>query len=210
MPLAPEAGQRTRPFGHLQIAYDDRVLRPRSWTTLQSLWAADLLGEASGGRILELCAGAGHIGLLAASLSGASLSCVDIDPHACEFARLNAYSAGLTDRVDIRCAPLEQAMRAGEAFDLVIADPPWVMREEIGSFPEDPELAIDGGADGLDVARACLVHARPAVVPGASMLVQLGDESQADRLVEGASVTGWRGDEVRRGARGVVVRLIAT
>lgn len=198
-------------FGDLEISHDDRVLEPRPWTALQSRWAAELLAGRSEPRILELCAGAGHIGLLAASLSGASLVCVDLNPVACEFARTNAERAGLADRVEVRCTALEEAVADGTApFDLVIADPPWVPRDDIGRFPEDPELAIDGGPDGLDVARACLRHARSAVGPGAALLLQLGDAVQAERLGAEAAALGWRGEDLRQGQRGVVWLLTAS
>lgn len=198
-------------FGDLEISHDDRVLEPRPWTALQSRWAAELLAGRPEPRILELCAGAGHIGLLAASLSGASLVCVDLNPVACEFARSNAERGGLADRVEVRCAALEEAVAEGAAhFDLVIADPPWVPRDDIGRFPEDPELAIDGGPDGLDVARACLRHARSAVRPGAAILLQLGDAVQAERLSAEAAALGWRGDDLRQGERGVVWLLTAS
>ena len=59
---------RTMTFGDLEIAYDDRVLTPRPWTALQSEWAAELLESAPAGPVLELCAGAGQIGLLAVRL----------------------------------------------------------------------------------------------------------------------------------------------
>lgn len=207
----PDSNRHVASFGDLQIAYDDRVLEPRPWTTLQSRWAAELLGQDPRARILELCAGAGHIGLLAASLSGASLVCVDIDPVACDFARVNAEAAGLAERVRVRCMPLEHQLSEREGvFDLVIADPPWVPRAEIGRFPDDPTLAIDGGDDGLDVARDCLTHARSAVAEGADMLIQLGDESQAEHLGRWAAEHGWRAGELRRGERGVVLRLSAT
>lgn len=216
MSLRPSARQArgmspTIAFGDLEISHDDRVLEPRPWTALQSRWAAELLAEAREPRVLELCAGAGHIGLLAASLSGASLVCVDLNPVACEFARANAARAGLGDRVEVRCAALEEAVGEGEPpFDLVIADPPWVPRDDIGRFPEDPELAIDGGPDGLDVARACLRHARSAVGPGAALLLQLGDVAQAERLTDEAMVLGWRGGDLRQGERGVVWLLTAS
>ena len=204
-----DTSHRTAVFGDLQITFDDRVLEPRAWTAMQSRWAAELLGQAPESRILELCAGAGHIGLLAASLTGASLVCVDIDPVACDFARDNAEAAGLSDRVQVKCVPLEHPLTGREgAFDLVIADPPWVPRAEIGRFPEDPTLAIDGGPDGLDVARDCLVHARAAVSPGAHMLIQLGDEAQAELLSAWAAGHGWRAVGLRHGDRGVVLHLV--
>jgi len=191
-------------FEGLAIAYDERVLEPRPWTALQSRWAAELVGEASESRMLELCAGAGHIGLLAARLSGAHLVCVDVNPDACDFARANAETAGLADRVEVRCASLDEAVAQEDAlFDVVIADPPWVRRRDIGRFPEDPELAIDGGDDGLDVARACLVHARRAVDVGAGLLLQLGGSPQADQLAREAVDLGWRPGELRQGERGV-------
>ena len=209
---ASDTTARSVDFEGLQIAHDERVLEPRPWTAMQSRWAAELVEshDGPGARVLELCAGAGHIGLLAASLSGASLVCVDLNPVACEYAVANAAAAGLAERVEVRCTALEQARTDGEApFDLVIADPPWVLRDEIGRFPEDPELAIDGGPDGLDVARACLVSARSAVEPGASLLLQLGDIVQAQRLADDEAAAGWQTGEVRQGERGVVLRLVA-
>src|SRR5687767_5300925 len=143
-------------FGRLRIAFDDRVLRPRPWTTAQSAWAAELLASVPDGPVLELCAGAGHIGLLAVVDSGRRLVCVDANPVACEFARANAEAAGVADSVEVRQARLQDALAPDEVFPLVIADPPWVPRAETSRFPEDPLSAIDGGADGLDIARACI------------------------------------------------------
>ena len=57
--------ERTIAFGPLTIAYDALVLEPRQWTTIQSEWARELLATAPPGPVLELCTGAGHIGLLA-------------------------------------------------------------------------------------------------------------------------------------------------
>jgi ribosomal protein L3 glutamine methyltransferase len=75
---------------------------------------------------------------------------------ACSFALRNAATAGLVDRVDIRLGRLEEMVRPGERFPLVIADPPWVPSSEVGRFPDDPALAIDGGVDGLGPTRSCL------------------------------------------------------
>ena len=146
----------TLAFGPLTIAFDDRVLRPREWTAAQSEWAAELMRTAPDGPVLELCAGAGHIGLLAVAASDRRLVCVDASAVACDFARDNARDAGMSDRVEVREARLETALTDDELFPVVIADPPWVPRSETGRFPEDPLSAIDGGDDGLDVARACL------------------------------------------------------
>ena len=62
---------RTTRFGPLDIEYDERVLEPRAWTLAQSEWAAQLLTGAGDEPLLELCAGAGQIGLAAAEREGA-------------------------------------------------------------------------------------------------------------------------------------------
>ena len=67
-------------FGGLSIRYDERVLEPRPWTTSQSRWAAELLRDTPPGPLLELCAGAGHIGLLAVAYQPRDLVMVDISP----------------------------------------------------------------------------------------------------------------------------------
>ena len=196
-------------FGTLRIAYDDRVLRPREWTTAQSAWAAELLGTVPEGPVLELCAGAGQIGLLAVVGSGRRLVCVDANEVACDFARTNAAAAGVADRVEVRHARLQEALGPDELFPLVIADPPWVPRDETGRFPEDPLIAIDGGPDGLDLARACLDVVAGHLAPGGSALLQLGTAAQADALAVEAPLAG--GDltmvEVRQHERGVLVRV---
>jgi len=169
-------------FGRLQITFDGRVLRPRSWTEAQSAWAAEILRTAPAGQVLELCAGAGHIGLLAVLGSTRCLLCVDIDPVACEFARRNAEAAGMTSRVEVREGAMDEVLRDGERFAVVIADPPWVPRASVGRYPEDPLLAIDGGPDGLEVARECIAVAERCLAPSGVTILQLGTTDQADTL----------------------------
>lgn len=194
----------TMEFGPLLVRFDHRVLRPRPWTAAQSEWAAALAATAPDGPMLELCAGAGQIGLLAALGSTRSLVCVDVDPVACAFARRNAEAAGLAGRVEVRQGRMDEVLRDDERFPLVIADPPWVRRAEVGRFPEDPLRAIDGGDDGLDLARTCVDVARRHLLPGGSALLQLGSTEQVGLLesVDPAEVV-----EVRAYERGVLVRL---
>ena len=197
-------------FAGLRIAYDDRVLRPRAWTRMQSQWAAELLepDDAPTGPVLELCSGAGHIGLLVAALTGRPLVAVDLNPAACDYTRANAAQAGLDHRVEVREGRLEDVVADGERFALVVADPPWVTSAEVGRFPEDPLLAIDGGDDGLGVARACLEASDGHLVTGGSVLLQLGDDAQADAIIAWAADRGWTDGGRRAGERGLVLRLL--
>jgi release factor glutamine methyltransferase len=169
-------------FGVLEIAFDASVLRPRPWTTMQAEWAAELAREVPGGPILELCSGAGHIGLLAVVLSGRRVVQLDRDPSACQFAQLNAERAGVADQVDIRCGDITSTVRSSERFPLIIADPPYIPSGEVTRFPDDPLGAIDGGRDGLDLIRECLAVASGHLADGGACLLQVRGPSQVEAL----------------------------
>ena len=202
----PMTGRQHMEFSQLTIEYDDRVLTPRPWTAMQSQWAAELIPDAPVGRVLELCSGAGHIGLLAVWLSNRPLVCVDLNPAACELTRRNAHMAGLADDVEVHCGDLAEVV-PDEEFGVVIADPPWVPAAEVARFPEDPLLAIDGGEDGLSVARLCLAVAAERVAENGHVLIQLGTSEQALRLADEGCADALRLVEIRDGERGVVARF---
>ena len=195
-------------FGPLRIAYDDRVLTPRVWTRLQAEWASRLLADLPPGPVLELCSGAGHIGLLAVHQQNRTLVAVDANPAACAWIRRNADAHGIP--VEIREGDLDAVLDTGELFPLIIADPPWVPHDEIGRFPEDPTSAIDGGADGLALARRCLHLIARHLEPGGAALLQLGTEEQAEALSDEIARVGLGiVDQVAHLDRGVVLRLRA-
>lgn len=166
----------------LGIEYDVRVLRPRPWTAEQGHWAAELAATLPPGPILELCCGAGHIGLVAARSSGRSLVQVDRDPVAAAYARRNAAAAGMTS--EVRCGSLKDALADDELFGVVIADPPWLRSAEVGRFPEDPLGAIDGGVDGCEVVRSCLDVGLAHLVPEGHLILQVGDTAQLDAVTD--------------------------
>ena len=90
-----------------------------------------------------------------------------------------------------------------------MVSPPWVPAADTGRFPEDPLTAIDGGADGLDVARACLAVVDRHLAPGGSALLQVGTTAQVDVLASEPSFAEGRLAvvEVRQEERGVLVRI---
>ncbi len=199
-------------FGSLSIQYDERVLRPRRWTTAQSAWASALLRDAPDGPVLELCSGVGHIGLLAMVGQSRPLVLVDSSRIACDHAAANVERAGLASPVDIRCGPMDEQIGEEERFALIIADPPWVRSEDIADHADDPDHAIDGGSDGLDLARTCLEIIGTHLADGGSAVLQLGNLGQvaaisdhvADRPDLGLRLVEHRSYE----GRGVLVLLV--
>jgi methylase of polypeptide subunit release factors len=198
-------------FGALEVRFDDRVLRPRPWTTAQSYWARDLLRSSPPGPVLELCAGVGHIGLLAVAGTSRDLVLVDLDETACRYARENARSARPDGVVEVRRGRVDQVLSPGERFAGIIADPPWVPSQGTRCFPEDPLTAIDGGPDGLDVAWSCVDVAARHLADGGWLLLQLGAAEQAEAVgarLAAAPEPALTLLEVREyGRRGVLVHL---
>jgi methylase of polypeptide subunit release factors len=199
--------EQTLEFEGLTIRFDHRVLRPRPWTSAQSQWAAQLLATLPAGPVLELCAGAAHIGLAAVAGTRRRLVCVERDPVAADFAAANAEAAGMAGRVVICAAPMAEALMADEQFALIIADPPWVPQNHTGSYPEDPVTAIDGGPDGLALARECIGLIGSHLAAGGTALLQLGSPAQAAALAPDIEAAELATIEVRRYARGVITRL---
>jgi len=199
-------------FGGLSIRYDERVLAPRPWTTSQSRWAAELLRDTPPGPLLELCSGAGHIGLLAVAYQPRDLVMVDVNPVACAFAQENVRSNPVGAVVDVRQGPMHRVLGVHERFAAVIADPPWVTTDEVARYPQDPVTAIDGGPDGMAVAWQCLDVAEGHLMDQGWALMQLRNRVQADAVGQRLALSPQHRLEVQQvreyGARGVLVLVV--
>ncbi|MDO9377647.1 MAG: RsmD family RNA methyltransferase [Nocardioidaceae bacterium] len=171
---------RTLAFDGLEIAWDERVLEPRPWTVAQPHWLAELAVDAPPGRALELFSGAGHMGLALARATGRPTVLADLNPVACDFIRANAEAAGLV--VEVRHAAVGRTVLEGETFALALVDPPWVATADLTQFPEDPVLAIDGGHDGLALAREAVGVVSRCLAPGGHAVLQMGHPEQVDEL----------------------------
>jgi methylase of polypeptide subunit release factors len=180
--VAAPARIRREQFGPIVVDYDERVLAPRLWTLMQSEWAAELASHTGPGPILELCAGAGQIGLVAALMSGRDLVQVERNPVAAGFAERNARAAGYADRTEVRAGPMQQMLGEQERFPVLIADPPYLPSVQVGEWAEDPVQAIDGGADGLDLVRICLAVAARHLSADGHLLLQVAGPDQARQV----------------------------
>ncbi len=107
---------------------------------------------------------------------------------------------------------MDEQVGEDERFALIIADPPWVRSEHIAEHQDDPDHAIDGGSDGLDLARTCLRIIATHLADGGSAILQLGDLEQvaavSDHLADQPDL-GLRLMEHRTyESRGVLVLLV--
>jgi release factor glutamine methyltransferase len=144
----------TKGFRRIELAVDRRVLVPRPETEL----LVEVALERRPGRVLDVGTGSGAIALaLADELPGAEIVATDTSPGALEVARANAARLGLAEGVRFEAGTVP----AGEAFDLVLANLPYVAeRDWAGLEPEvtqwEPREALLAGEDGLDAYRELL------------------------------------------------------
>lgn len=184
-------------FHGLHIAHGAGVLRPRPWTVLQSRWGRALLDVVPGGPVLELCCGAGQIGLAAVAGTSRRVVLVDRSPRACAWAHHNAVANGMADRVEVRRGLADEVLADHERFPLVLADPPYLTSLDADRWPDDPRMAVDGGADGMDVARRVLHVAAAHLATGGSVLLQACGARQVRALRPEAARLGLALVEVR-------------
>ena len=106
--------------------------------------------------ILDLCAGCGALGIVAAhSFPDSTVTLLDIEPKACELAHDNVQRHGLQGRVNIEQRDVTSNLRDLGRFDLILANPPYVDAPDMRVLPPEylaePTLALAGGDDGLAV-----------------------------------------------------------
>ncbi|HCH63882.1 MAG: protein-(glutamine-N5) methyltransferase, release factor-specific [Deltaproteobacteria bacterium] len=161
------------------------VLCPRPDTeTLVDAALALIPESADPVYVADVGSGTGCVGLsIAGSRSGVRLYATDVSDIALDVTRENVAALDLSQRVAVLSGPLLEPIPPSRPIDIVVSNPPYIPSAHIDTLmPEvrdyEPRLALDGGADGLDVYRALIPtaarRARKAV------LVEIGhDQAEA-------------------------------
>jgi release factor glutamine methyltransferase len=158
--------------------------------------AAALLTE--NGRAVDLCTGVGAVAAhLMAAVPTAEVVGLDVDVRAAACARRNGVPTAVAD--------LAEAVRGHERFDVITAVTPYVPTEEVRLLSADvqryePRVALDGGADGLELVRRVIAAATRLLRPAGWLLVEVGadqDVALAPTLAAAGlgRVTSWRDDD---------------
>lgn len=173
------------------------ALIPRADTEIIAERAIALLKVHSAPLIADIGVGSGAIAVsLAYHLPQAQVYGVDISPAALRYAEQNAQ----LNQVEARCHFYEGDLLTPLAalnlrFDLIISNPPYVTRAEMEQLPaevrQEPQLALDGGADGLDYYRRLAVEAAPLLQPGGYLLLEHGWQQQ-EQLATLLTAAGWQ------------------
>lgn len=187
-------------FHGLRISVGPGVFVPRRRTEFLVDVATTL--TSPGALVVDLCCGAGALGAaVAAAVGGTDLHAVDlhatdIDPAAVASARRNIPPAvGAVYQGDL-FDPLPTALRG--RIDTLLANVPYVPTDAIELLPaearvHEARVALDGGADGLDVLRRVAAAAPRWLAPGGHLLFETS-ERQVPHAVDVVTRAGLRAD----------------
>jgi ribosomal protein L3 glutamine methyltransferase len=171
--------------GGVPFHVDERVIVPRSFIgeilrgPLFRGERAGLIGDARRvRRVLDLCTGSGCLAVLAArAFPEATIDATEISAEALAVARRNVEESGAAARIRLLEGDLFAPV-AGERYDLILANPPYVDAEGMAALPREyrhePALALDGGADGLQLIRRILAEAPAHLTAKSGLLCEIG------------------------------------
>jgi ribosomal protein L3 glutamine methyltransferase len=169
-------------LGTYRFYVDERVLVPRSFIAELipnrfSPWVSDPDAVEN---VLELCTGSGCLAImLADAFPNAVVDAVDISKDALAVAEHNIREYQLEGRVN----PIESDLYQNVPFkkyDLIVTNPPYVNADSMGKLPpeylREPQIALAGGADGMDLVRKIVAGAAERLTPDGVLVVEIGNE----------------------------------
>lgn len=198
-PVAYLTGRKE--FYSLEFNVSPDVLIPRPETEqlvlegIEFLRARQKSGQTAPPRIVDLGTGSGAIAVaLAKNLPTAQVTAVDISPKALAAAEKNAEKQGVADRITFIESDLFAKIPAGEKFDLLVSNPPYVSRAEYDALAPmvrnyEPKTALLAGEIGTEIIERILALAPNFAVPGAKLLVELSPMI-ADAVEKSAEASG--------------------
>lgn len=132
--------------------------------------------------ILDLCTGSGCIAIALAKQTKSSIHASDICNKALRVAKKNAK----IHNVKINFFQSDMLKNAVELFDIIVCNPPYIKTDEIGKYDKsilyEPQIALDGGTDGLDMYRRIIASAPGYLTPNGQIFFEIGDKQQADQV----------------------------
>ncbi len=171
-------------LGEFRFYVDERVIVPRSYIAELlrdelSPWVKD---PDSVGLALDLCTGSGCLAiLLALAFPNARVDATELSADALEVAKKNVADYGLEDRVRLVRGDLFAGLTG--PYDLIVSNPPYVNADSMAALPPEyraePQMALAGGRDGLDVVRRIVSGAGPHLGEDGLLVVEIGHNREA-------------------------------
>jgi len=171
-------------LGEFRFYIDERAIVPRSYIAelLRDELYPWVRDDQPVDKALDLCTGSGCLAiLLALAFSDAEVDATDLSQDALDVAARNVCDYGLQDRVHLIHGDLFAGLTG--RYDLIVSNPPYVNRESMESLPQEyraePQMALAGGEDGLDIVRRLLEQAGSHLNERGLLIVEIGHNREA-------------------------------
>jgi len=171
-------------LGDCRFYVDERVIVPRSYIAELlreelSPWVKD---PDSVGAALDLCTGSGCLAiLLAQAFPNARVDATELSSDALEVARKNVSDYGLEDRIRLVRGDLFAGLTG--PYELIVSNPPYVNADSMVALPPEyraePQMALAGGQDGLDIVRRIVSGAGAHLDRDGLLMVEIGHNREA-------------------------------
>jgi ribosomal protein L3 glutamine methyltransferase len=172
-------------LGDYRFYVDSRVIVPRSFIAELipeqfQPWIADPDAVA---HVLELCTGSGCLAImLAQAFPNAQVNAVDLSADALQVAARNVKDYQLQDQVTLQQSDMYHALPPARKFDLIVSNPPYVNAGSMKALPpeylHEPQMALAGGDDGMDLVRQIIAGARERLTERGVLVVEIGNERE--------------------------------
>lgn len=169
-------------LGSYRFYVDERTIVPRSFIAELipdqfSPWVTDASSVTT---VLDLCTGSGCLPImLADAFPNARVDAVDISADALAVARRNVDDYQLQERIQL----IESDLYANvpkKKYDIIISNPPYVNSDSMDKLPpeyrREPQIALDGGTDGMDLVRKIIAGAASRLNKNGVLIVEIGNE----------------------------------
>lgn len=171
-------------FGGIRVPVDRGVFVPRPRTEFLIACAIERLKP--GAVLVDLCCGSGAVAAALASRVPLTVYATDIDPRATENARRTLEPFDGTVLTGDLFEPLPAGLRGAVGMMAIIA--PYVPSNDIALLPREardfePQVALDGGSDGLDILRQAIEAAPLWLEPGGFLLAEVAEHQAASAVL---------------------------
>ena len=174
----------TKEFMKMNFFINENVLIPRQDTEILVEEVLEISKKINAVKILDLCTGSGAIGIsIAKYLPNSKITVVDISEEALKVAKRNAKINKVENQITFVKSNLFLNLKK-EKYDIIVSNPPYIKKDIIKKLDKqvqnEPQIALDGGYDGLDFYRKIISTSYEYMKTGSYLCLEIGYDQKKD------------------------------